>query len=102
MFAIPSWPGLSGPSPPARAATGGPDKLDHDEVATVAAISAPMRHLPSAQGHEDRISRAEWKSAGRDTGWREAVSWRTAWSAFKRFICGLMLAFDIVLFLGST
>src|SRR5690348_15575267 len=26
-----SWPGLSGPPMPARAATGGPDKPDHDD-----------------------------------------------------------------------
>src|ERR687885_656609 len=30
----PSWPGLSGPSPPARAATDGPDRPGHDEGTT--------------------------------------------------------------------
>jgi len=27
---LPSWPGLSGPPPPAQAATGGPDEPGHD------------------------------------------------------------------------
>src|SRR5690348_2677886 len=46
MVAIPSWPGLSGPSPPARAATGGPDKPGHDAEATGGPILTPMRACP--------------------------------------------------------
>jgi len=30
-LAYPSWPGVSGPPIPAHAATGGPDKPNHDE-----------------------------------------------------------------------
>src|SRR3954470_23911025 len=41
-IATSSWPGLSGPPIPARAATDGPDKPGHDDGETLAAIEQAL------------------------------------------------------------
>src|SRR5690349_8787700 len=47
MVATPSWPGSSGPSPHARAATDGPDEPGHDAEATGGPILTPMGTRPA-------------------------------------------------------
>src|SRR4051812_27430298 len=52
MVATLSWPGLSGPSLSAHAATDGSDQPGHDEEATSGPVLTPMRTSRAMTGRE--------------------------------------------------